>query len=178
MALSRVIKSHCLRQTLLGRHAFARFPIPATSCVQSSTDTVGKARTDMHGHWVKNETMKRPISPHLTITRWDLPMATSLLHRITGSVLTGTLYVFAYTICVLPGDYVTYLNVIKDMNMGPVLITSFKFILSFPLAYHALNAARHLGWDTGAGFSLPAIHRTGWFAVVGAAVLAALMTQL
>lgn len=61
--------------------------------------------------------------------------------------LIVALFIFSYTICALPGDYVTYLNMIKEMNMGPLLITSAKFILAYPLAYHALNGARHLVRD-------------------------------
>lgn len=30
-------------------------------------DTVGKAKYEMTGHWIKNEKIQRPISPHLTI---------------------------------------------------------------------------------------------------------------
>lgn len=56
----------------------------------------------------------------------------------------SALYLFGYTICVLPGDYITYLNMVKDMSLGPVLITSAKFVLAYPLAYHAINGARHL----------------------------------
>merc|ERR1719233_1268333 len=100
-------------------------------------------------------------------------MNTSLMHRITGSALTTTLYVFGYTICVLPGDYATYLNMIKDLSLGPVLITSAKFVLAYPLAYHALNGVRHLSYDFGKGFDLPTTYKTGWFAIIGAAVVAA-----
>lgn len=34
------------------------------------------------------------------------------------------------------------------------------------------------GWDTGKGFEMSTIYKTGWFAIIGGAVLAALATQL
>jgi len=66
-----------------------------------------------------------------------------MLHIDLHFVLAA-LYCFSYGIFMLPGDYATYLNMIKDMNLGPALISSAKFVLAFPLAYHTLNGMRHL----------------------------------
>lgn len=54
------------------------------------------------------------------------------------------LYMFGYCICLLPGDYTMYLNMIKDWELGPALITSAKFVLAYPFVYHAVNGVRHL----------------------------------
>ena len=38
------------------------------------------------------------------------------------------------------------------------------------LFYHTCNGLRHLAWDSGRGYDLPTMHRTGWL-VVGATVV-------
>lgn len=59
-------------------------------------------------------------------------------------VVFVVLYAFGYTICMLPGDYSFYLNMIHDAHLGPAMILCAKFVLAYPLAYHAINAGRHL----------------------------------
>ena len=96
-----------------------------------------------------------------------------------------------------------YLNMIKDWELGPALITSAKFVLAYPFVYHAVNGVRHLvgavsstrrcpspsphclkphwhfqSWDFGRGIDMKSIYFTGWFAVIGSAVIAALVTQM
>ncbi|KAF6038357.1 SDHC [Bugula neritina] len=145
MALTRATNRGCLYQVLQSYNSLLPRTLSTTQCcVKSHMDTVGKAKYEMTGHWIKNEKIQRPISPHLTIWKWQLPMNTSLMHRVTGCAMTTALYVFGYTICLLPGDYITYLTMVKDWSLGPALITSAKFILAYPLAYHAINGARHL----------------------------------
>jgi len=37
--------------------------------------------------------------------------------------------------------------------------------------YHLFNGIRHLAWDAGWGFELPAAYRSGWAVIIGTVVL-------
>ena len=45
---------------------------------------------------------------------------------------------------------------------------------SAALFYHLLNGIRHLFWDAGYGFELPTMQSTGYFVLIGTAVLTAI----
>nr|KAG5688276.1 hypothetical protein BaRGS_007916 [Batillaria attramentaria] len=67
------------------------------------------------------------------------------------------------TLLALPGDFTHYLELVKNMALGPVIIYGFKLILAFPVTYHFLNGIRHLAWDAGVGFGLSTLYKTGYF---------------
>ena len=46
---------------------------------------------------------------------------------------------------------------------------------SWTLAYHLCNGLRHLVWDTGRGFDLPTVYRTGYAVIAGSLALTALV---
>ena len=48
------------------------------------------------------------------------------------------------TLLALPGDFTHYLELVRNLSMGPVIIYSLKAILAFPVTYHFLNGIRHL----------------------------------
>ena len=39
------------------------------------------------------------------------------------------------------------------------------------LFYHFCNGMRHLAWDAGKGFDLPAMHRNGWLVMAATVIL-------
>src|ERR1700704_2197038 len=93
---------------------------------------------------------ERPVSPHMQIYRWPLPMLMSILHRITGAGLYfGTLLLAWWLTGAGSGPNA----------FGPVasFINSFfgRLILfgyTWALIHHMLGGIRHLIWDTGRGF--------------------------
>ncbi|OXB52049.1 UNVERIFIED_CONTAM: hypothetical protein H355_000125, partial [Colinus virginianus] len=42
------------------------------------------AKEEMARFWEKNASSSRPLSPHVSIYKWSLPMAMSITHRGTG----------------------------------------------------------------------------------------------
>ena len=50
----------------------------------------------------------------------------------------------AAALLVLPGDFETYITMIRSLDMGNVIITAAKYILGFPVIYHYINGIRHL----------------------------------
>jgi succinate dehydrogenase / fumarate reductase cytochrome b subunit len=93
---------------------------------------------------------ERPLSPHLQIYRWPLPMMMSILHRITGvGLYFGTLLVAWWLIAVGsgPGSYLRMTGFINSW-FGRVIL----FGYTWALIHHMLGGIRHLIWDTGRGF--------------------------
>jgi succinate dehydrogenase / fumarate reductase, cytochrome b subunit len=93
----------------------------------------------------------RPLSPHMQIYRWPLPMAMSILHRITGGGLyVGTLLMAWWLIATAsgPNAYASFGNFINSW-FGRLIL----FGYTWALLHHMLGGIRHLIWDTGRGFS-------------------------
>lgn len=100
----------------------------------------------------------RPLSPHLTIYRWPITMAASIVHRATGLALaTGTLFLAWWLIAAATGPdaYDTFVGFALT-PIGRLIL--FGFVWS--LAFHLLNGMRHLFWDIGKGYALPTARMT------------------
>lgn len=114
-------------------------------------------------------TGERPTAPHLQIYRWSIPMALSILHRMTGAALgIGTL-LLAWWIVALsmgPGPF-AQANAVLGSPLGQLLLFGF----CFALILHLLNGIRHLVWDAGFGLAVPTARATGWIVVIAAVVL-------
>ncbi|NXK87581.1 C560 dehydrogenase, partial [Formicarius rufipectus] len=57
-------------------------------CFSSVIPMGTTAREEMSRFWEKNTKSNRPLSPHVTIYKWSLPMAMSITHRGTGVALS------------------------------------------------------------------------------------------
>lgn len=113
----------------------------------------------------------RPLSPHFTIYRWPVTMATSIVHRATGLALSaGTVLLCWWLIAIASGpDAFNEFNSLAATPLGEVIL--FGFIWS--LSYHLLNGIRHLAWDLGYGFAVPTANRSGVIVIAGSILLAA-----
>ena len=95
---------------------------------------------------------ERPLSPHTTIWRWHLTMATSILHRASGCALYGgglILAVWAMTLAAGPEAYGTFKAV---MGSFPGKIVMFGLTLA--TFYHLAKGIQHLIWDAGHCYNL------------------------
>ncbi len=111
----------------------------------------------------------RPLSPHLSVYRWQIQMVTSILHRATGVALAfGTILVCAGLVALAAGpDAFAVVRGFCASWIGMILL----FGWTWSLAFHFLNGIRHLLQDTGMGFSIAQFVRNGWLAVIGSLVL-------
>jgi succinate dehydrogenase cytochrome b subunit len=111
---------------------------------------------------------QRPLSPFMHY-RWQYSNTTSILHRITGVVLTFCFFVLVYWLAAAaagPDVYVAAQAVIGSPLVQLVLVGGL-----FSFCYHLLNGIRHLFWDAGYGFELPVARKTAWVAFLGSVVL-------
>ncbi|MGB5687935.1 MAG: succinate dehydrogenase, cytochrome b556 subunit [Woeseiaceae bacterium] len=113
----------------------------------------------------------RPLSPHLSIYRWPITMASSILHRATGVALAVGFVVFAawlFDAASGPDEYATFMAAM-DTTFGRVLLVGW----SYAFFYHLANGIRHLVWDTGRGFEKGQATASAWFVIVTSVVLTA-----
>ena len=113
----------------------------------------------------------RPLSPHISIYRWPITMASSILHRATGLamavgfiVLVGWLFDAASG----PAVYAKFMGVM-DSTVGLIFLIGW----SFAFFYHLSNGIRHLVWDTGRGLEKDQATASAWFVIVLSVVLTA-----
>ncbi|HJM91257.1 MAG: succinate dehydrogenase, cytochrome b556 subunit [Alphaproteobacteria bacterium] len=111
----------------------------------------------------------RPLSPHLQVYRWQISMALSILHRITGVGLALGLLLLTWWLAAAASgpEYFDTVYAIMGSEIGRVLLFGFTVSLYF----HLFNGIRHLIWDAGYGFELPAMRKSGWAVVVISVVM-------
>ena len=113
----------------------------------------------------------RPLSPHLSIYRWPITMASSILHRTTGVALTvGFIVLVAWLFDAASGPdaYAVFLGAM-DTTIGCVLLVGW----SYAFFYHLSNGIRHLVWDTGRGLEIEQATASAWFVIAASIVLTA-----
>jgi succinate dehydrogenase / fumarate reductase cytochrome b subunit len=93
----------------------------------------------------------------------------SILHRITGALLSVGLLILAFFWVALASGRAAFEAAMRILG-GPAGIIALVG-LSFCFWYHLLNGIRHLFWDAGRGFERAERHLSGWVAVIGALLL-------
>ncbi|KAL4662946.1 hypothetical protein H8957_014251 [Semnopithecus entellus] len=129
-------------------------------CIRNAVPLGTTAKEEMERFWNKNIGSNRPVSPHITIYSWSLPMAMSICHRGTGIALSAGVSLFGMSALLLPGNFESYLELMKSLCLGLALIHTAKFALMSPLMYHNWNGIRHLMWDLGKGLKIPQLYQS------------------
>lgn len=118
-------------------------------------------------------TSQRPLSPHLGIYRWQLTMALSILHRMSGVFLSiGAVLLVAVLMSVAMGaSQFEKIQTWLAHPIGLILLLGW----SFALYLHLANGVRHLVWDAGWGLEKNTANKSG-FLVIAFAFLATAAT--
>src|SRR5437762_3221535 len=111
----------------------------------------------------------RPLSPHLQVYRWQLPMTLSILHRATGVALSVGTILLVWWLGAASDGPEPFAGVQRFLGSGIGLVLLFGWTVS--LFYHLCNGIRHLVWDTGRALDLPSVYAGGWAVLAGTAVL-------
>lgn len=120
-----------------------------------------------------NKPVERPLSPHLQIYRWQMPMATSILHRMCGAALAvGIVAVLWLLVAAAAGESAW---AVFTLFWGGLVGRLMLFGWSAALFYHLCNGVRHLIWDTGRLFDMKKATRAGYLVFITAAALTALL---
>jgi len=111
----------------------------------------------------------RPLSPHLQIYRWQIPMLTSILTRITGNalVVSAILAVWWLLAAATSPEYFAVADAVVTSWFGDLVFTA----SAWAIWYHYLAGLRHLYYDAGKGLDLPTADRLGIAILAGSVVL-------
>lgn len=114
--------------------------------------------------------IRRPLSPHLqAYDMMQMTSALSIMHRITGAAWSvGTLLLVWWLMAAATSE-AAFSTVQWFMSSFLGLLVLFG--LTVATWYHTLAGIRHLAWDAGMGFDIPAVYRSGRLVLIGTAVL-------
>ena len=112
---------------------------------------------------------QRPLSPHLDVYRFAYTMATSILHRITGVVLSAGLLVLVWWLLAAAGDSEGYASVAAALGSGPMQVLLAGWVIAF--VYHLCNGIRHLIWDLGYGLEKAEARRSARWVVIATVLI-------
>jgi len=110
----------------------------------------------------------RPLSPFMHY-RWQYTNTLSILHRITGVLLSFGFLLLVYWLAAAAAGAERYAEAVATLSSPLAQLALFG--AAFAFCYHLLNGIRHLVFDMGHGFELQTARRSGWAVAIGAIVL-------
>ena len=110
----------------------------------------------------------RPLSPFLHY-RWQYTNTLSILHRVTGIILSAGFFLFVYWITAIASGPAAYARAVLVFShpVGKALLG--LALLAF--IYHFCNGIRHLLWDAGFGLERKQAKRSAWIVAAVSIVL-------
>ena len=120
--------------------------------------------------------VQRPLSPHLQIYRWQIPMLTSILTRITGHALIAgvLLAVWWLLAAATSAEAFALADAVATSWFGDLVFTGSLWAVW----YHYLAGLRHLYYDAGKGLDIPTAEKLGIACIAGSVVLTAITILL
>lgn len=118
--------------------------------------------------------VRRPLSPHLQVyDMLQMTSALSITHRITGVIWSLGAAVMVWWLVAAsawtPGPFAAV-----QWFLGSVLGILLLMGLTAAAWFHTLAGIRHLVWDSGRGYDIPTVYRSGRAVLVGTAALTGL----
>jgi succinate dehydrogenase / fumarate reductase, cytochrome b subunit len=108
--------------------------------------------------------VRRPLSPHLQVYRWQISTVLSIMHRFSGIALSVGALVLVWWLVAAATSPEAFADV--QWFLGSVIGYIVLIGWTIALFYHLFNGIRHLAWDAGHGFEKPTFHTTGWVVVI------------
>ena len=105
----------------------------------------------------------QPLSPHLSIYKWQVTNTLSILHRFSGALLFFAAIDFSIWLASIAMGENSY-TLISSLFSSPLALAIWVAV-SFSFFYHSLNGLRHLGWDFGKGFETHQVNYSGFIVV-------------
>lgn len=110
----------------------------------------------------------RPLSPYLHY-RWQYTNTLSILHRITGVLLSLGFLLLVYWLASLASGPIAYDEALATLRSPLAQLILLGALLSF--CYHTLNGIRHLFFDLGHGFERDTARSSARAVAIGAVLL-------
>ena len=112
---------------------------------------------------------ERPLSPFMHY-RWQYTNTLSILHRITGVLLSACFFLLVYWLAAAAAGPESYEGALRCLRSSSTQLVLFVGLSAF--CYHLLNGVRHLFFDAGLGFELRTARTSGWAVAIGAVAFA------
>ncbi len=119
----------------------------------------------------------RPLSPFMIgpYYRPQLTSVTSIMHRITGVILSAAALALCWWLVATAGGPDSYARFAAFVSSLPG--RALTALALFAIVYHWVNGLRHLAWDAGLGLDLRTAYASGWI-TVGLSVVATIALSL
>lgn len=111
-----------------------------------------------------SEQDNRPLSPHLQVYKPQITSVLSILHRIAGVFLSiGTVVLIGWLVAAATSAeaYSCAQDIIGSI-IGQLALAGWTVCLF----YHLFNGIRHLYWNTGRGFEMSSVTRSGILVII------------
>ena len=120
--------------------------------------------------------VRSPLSPHLSVYKWQITMILSITHRATGVFLSlGLLFLSCWLLAIASGpEAFAAVNQHVTAWYGRVILIGVVFSIYF----HLCNGIRHLVWDVGYGFEIKSFYSSGYAVLIATAILTVLTVLL
>ena len=118
---------------------------------------------------------ERPLSPFMQY-RWMYSNTLSILHRLTGILLSAGFLILVYWLVSAASGADAYARALDCLASVPMQLVLAGVLWSY--CYHFLNGLRHLCWDVGIGFDLKTARLSGWVVAIASVVLALVLWLL
>lgn len=113
----------------------------------------------------------RPLSPHLQVYKLPLNAVASIVHRITGSLLSAGLLLFVGSLLAISSGNAAYATMQNLLNHALGTLVLWLFI--YALFFHLCHGVRHLIWDAGSGFERQQMDRNIYIELIASVILTA-----
>jgi succinate dehydrogenase / fumarate reductase cytochrome b subunit len=111
---------------------------------------------------------ERPLSPFLQY-RWQYTNTLSILHRITGVLLSLGFLLLVYWLAAIAAGPDSYRLAAERLGSPLGMLVLVGVLLAF--CYHLLNGVRHLFFDLGHGFDKARARASARAVVIGTVLL-------
>lgn len=143
---------------------------PATVGISRQLTTTSRTRAQFEvikddSTLLAQQRLRRPVSPHLTIYRWQITWIPSTLMRISGVAMGGVMYLYGLAYLAAPtiGLDLSTASLAAGFAAWPLVAQiAVKTIAAWPLSFHFFNSLRFLSWDTATGVNNKSVAATGW----------------
>ncbi len=115
----------------------------------------------------------RPLSPHLSVYKFKYTLATSILNRLTGLLLSGGFFLLIYWLMAIAGGAAAQARAQRVLASAPLRLLYLALLFAF--CYHLAAGIRHLIWDTGRGLERAQSQRSAWVVVAVSILLTVLI---
>ena len=116
---------------------------------------------------------ERPLSPHLSVYKFKYTLATSILNRFAGLILSLGLLLFVYWVVALAAGARAYAQARELLSLGVFKLVYAALLAAF--VYHTAAGVRHLIWDTGRGLARDSARKSAWIICILSIVVTVLL---